>query len=183
MSIYSERVKEWRRRTKARLVTAFGGSCCVCGYSVHSGCLQFHHLDAHDKIEGAGELRANIRSWDHIVAEMRKCVMVCNRCHVEIHAGVAVVPIDANRFNEEYADYRKVARDAKQTPCRVCGKLKPDHMITCSVECAGRKAWKLNWDTVDLEMMLKTKSFWAIGEELGVSDAAVHKRAKRLGLK
>ena len=34
-----------------------------------------------------------------------------------------------------------------------------------------------------LEVELKTKSYVQIADELGVSDASVHKRAKKLGLK
>jgi biotin operon repressor len=67
--------------------------------------------------------------------------------------------------------------------CPVCGKEMGHRSITCSVECSGIKQRKTDWDTIDLAELLKTKSYLAIADELGVSDAAVHKRAKKLGLK
>jgi DNA-binding transcriptional ArsR family regulator len=40
-----ERVAEWRRRVKRRLVEEAGGSCVICGYDRCVAALHFHHLD------------------------------------------------------------------------------------------------------------------------------------------
>ena len=48
--------------------------------------LQFHHLDPNEKDFNIN--RAMARSWEYIRKELDKCVLLCNRCHTEVHAGV-----------------------------------------------------------------------------------------------
>src|ERR1700688_4794367 len=101
MSKQSEKVKRWRKRCKERIIEAMGGQCCVCGYNRCQWALALHHLDPAQKDFGLGTIRANAKSWASIVEELRKCVLVCNNCHAEIHEGMVVVPNDAPRFNEK----------------------------------------------------------------------------------
>ena len=91
MSRKSEGVKKWRQSTKNRIVEAFGGRCCVCEYSRCNDVLVLHHLDYTQKEYSLGGLRASIRSWNTIVKELRKCVMVCANCHGEIHQGLVAL--------------------------------------------------------------------------------------------
>jgi hypothetical protein len=99
----SQKVKEWRKRTKQRMIDAMGGSCVVCGYTRCSASLGFHHLDPSKKHFGFGGLRANPKSWEKISEELRKCVLICNRCHGEVHDGITIIPINAKRYDESYA--------------------------------------------------------------------------------
>jgi ribosomal protein L44E len=81
---------ESRRRTKLRAVAWFGGSCYGCD-EVHLAQLyEFHHWDAHDKDFGIAS-NGVARSWEKIVAELEKCVMLCANCHREVHAGVRTI--------------------------------------------------------------------------------------------
>lgn len=68
------------------------------------------------------------------------------------------------------------------TPCVVCGKLKPKIYITCSQECSHKKNGKVNWDAVDLETELLSKSKSALARELGCSDNAINRRLKKIGM-
>lgn len=75
---------------KHRLIELCGGACQICGYSRHSGALGFHHLDPATKaftIAGS-----HTRAWDVLVEEVRKCVLLCENCHREVHAGVTSIP-------------------------------------------------------------------------------------------
>jgi DNA-binding CsgD family transcriptional regulator len=45
----SEKVSEWRRRAKRKLVASAGGRCVLCGYDECPAALQFHHLDPANK--------------------------------------------------------------------------------------------------------------------------------------
>lgn len=190
MSVNSESVKRWRHNCKERIITAMGGSCCICGYNKCPASLALHHLDPSQKDIGLGAIRANPKNWQTIVEELRKCVLICHNCHSEVHAGMTLVPEDAPKFDEAFADYKlmeKVAREdlanSLMTPCPVCGKLKPADLINCSLECAGKAHRKIDWDNVNLFEELKIKSVVKLAEELGCSDAAIHKRLKKLGLK
>ena len=183
MSKSSENVKRWRYNCKERIIEAMGGGCCVCGYNKCQRSLALHHLDPSKKDLSFGAVRANPKNWTALVAELRKCILVCHNCHCEIHDGIINVPNDAPTFNEMFADYKEIERAAKLNPCPVCGKLKSMHLINCSTECAHRSNFKVQWDIIDLKEMIKTKSVVTIAEELGCSDSAVHKRLKKLKLK
>ena len=81
-----ERVAEWRRRTKARLVQEAGGKCAACGYERCLAALQFHHLDPGKK-SFALSLRGVTRSMDKLREEAAKCALLCANCHAEVEAG------------------------------------------------------------------------------------------------
>lgn len=181
MSKRSEAVKAWRRRTKERIVEAMGGECVCCGYKKCNDSLALHHLDPEKKELSFSKIIANPKTWDKIVEELRKCILVCHNCHFEIHANVRDIPEVYSVFNEDYSKYREIV-DQKDE-CPVCGEMKSVKNITCSRKCASKRARKIDWDSVDLEKMIKEKRNWSeIGRIVGVSDVAVKKRAKKLNL-
>lgn len=106
----SQKVIDWRKRTKARMVEAMGGSCACCGYNQHVEIFQFHHLDPSVKRFTMGNIRASPKKWSTIVEELRKCVMLCANCHAEVEYCGRSVPNNAPRFNEKYADYRSLEK-------------------------------------------------------------------------
>lgn len=185
MSEQSDRVKTWRKRCKTRIIEAMGGACCVCGYNNCHTALALHHVDPSQKDFGFGATRANPKNWALLVEELRKCVLVCHVCHAEIHEGMAVIPENAPRFNEQFADYRELEKknDDILAPCPVCGKLKPSYLKNCSYECAAKAMYRIDWDSIDLARELASKSIVKLAEELGCSDGAIHKRMKKIGLK
>ena len=183
MSKNSDSVKKWRKNTKDRIIDVMGGGCCVCGYNKSQRSLALHHLDPDEKELSFASLRASPMCWDSIVAELRKCVLVCSNCHGEIHDNITKIPTDAPKFNENYANYREVLKVSKYIKCPVCDDyMSPDHK-TCSRRCAAKQTGKVNWDEINLAVLLQTKSYTVIADELGISDASVHKRAKKIGLK
>lgn len=182
MSKQSDKVKKWRKTCKERIVVAMGGKCCICGYNKCHAALALHHLDPSRKDFSFKSVRANPKKWDSIVQELRKCVLLCHNCHSETHAGVAVVPITASRFDESFVTYDRFISEP-DTPCALCQKLKSAHLKHCSTLCARRAKRKVRWDTIDLATELKTKSIVALADELGCSDSAIHKRLRLLGLK
>lgn len=73
-----------RRRNKEKLVELFGGKCTRCGYNKCIGALQFHHKDD-DKSFGIAE-KGRTPSFDSLVEEAKKCILICANCHAELHA-------------------------------------------------------------------------------------------------
>ncbi len=183
MTKQSEAVKKWRRAVKARIVEAMGGKCVCCGYNKCMSSLAIHHLDPSIKEISFSGVRANGISWDKIIQELRKCILVCNNCHGEIHAKIIDVPKNAASFDESFSNYKELEKQSQQNECPICGKMKHVFKITCSRQCAAKNSYKVNWDNIDLEIELKTKSVVKIAEELGCSDSAIHKRMRKLGLK
>jgi 5-methylcytosine-specific restriction endonuclease McrA len=89
-----QRVMDWRRRAKQRLIAEAGGCCQICGYDRYSGALHFHHLDPTEKEFGLAG-KGFTRSFAKMRAEAAKCVLLCSNCHAEVEAGVATLPAAA----------------------------------------------------------------------------------------
>lgn len=100
----SERMKRWRKEFKKRMVESFGGKCCICNNEYLPEVFDFHHLDPSEKEFQLSKVMGSPKSWKKIVAELRKCVMVCSNCHRVIHYSDDEIT-NPNHFNEEYAVY------------------------------------------------------------------------------
>lgn len=80
-----DNVKEYRKRTKQELVKYKGGKCQICGYNKCNEALDFHHLDPSQK---DFSLSGQHKSIELLKKEVDKCILLCCRCHREVHAGV-----------------------------------------------------------------------------------------------
>lgn len=80
-----EKLKAWRRRTKAKAVALMGGKCVRCGYDRCLRALQFHHKDKSQKSPyvGRASLISAGWSWERIKRELAKCELLCSNCHAE----------------------------------------------------------------------------------------------------
>ena len=168
-----DRVKEWRKKQKARAVEAMGGECVCCGYDKCLKAMDFHHLDPSCK---EFTVSSKIRSWTRIVEELRKCVLVCCRCHTEVHAGAIVIPSSARRFDEKYA---KDGPTKDFDLCPVCGGTKSKSAKTCSRTCADKVRPRIEWASHDLLGLRQTHSIEAIGRMLGVSGNAIRRQLRK----
>ena len=86
-----QRVIDWRRRARLKLVAEAGGACVLCGYARYVGALHFHHVDPSQK-EFAVSGRGFTRSIQKMRDEAAKCVLLCSNCHAEVEAGIATLP-------------------------------------------------------------------------------------------
>jgi hypothetical protein len=73
-----------RLELKERALDYMGGQCCLCGYDKCPQALEFHHLNPREK---DFEISSKMK-WETIQTELDKTVLVCCRCHREIHAGI-----------------------------------------------------------------------------------------------
>lgn len=81
-----KRVKKLQRHKKEKLVSLFGGKCCLCNYNKCLRALDFHHIDPASKLP---KFKNFIDfSFEDIVKELEKCILVCANCHREIHDGL-----------------------------------------------------------------------------------------------
>ena len=179
MLSYADGVRKWRQTTKQRMIDSMGGKCQCCGYNVCPKVLTFHHLNPFEKDLALGDARANPKKWATIVIELRKCILVCMNCHAEIHAEVREVPETFERFDEEFADYRKVVEEQYDT-CSICFQPKLIHQRYCSQKCAQKSRYRFNWDSIDLLAMLKKHPISELEKMFGVSNAAIYKRRNKL---
>ena len=77
----AEYISERRRRYKKKLVELMGGKCQICGYDKCIAALEFHH-------EGEKDKKISLiynRSWEKILKETDKTLLVSANCHRELH--------------------------------------------------------------------------------------------------
>lgn len=170
MSESSEAVKRWRVLLKEKLIKALGGKCAVCGYSKCAQALELHHIDPAKKEFNFGQIIRNPKKWLVVKEEAEKCLLLCANCHREFHAGIFVtLPEPDYRFD--------LPPIPVVTPCPVCGKNKPEALVTCSRNCAAKKRAKVDWSKIDLSDELKAAdgNYTKVGEKFGVTGNAIKK--------
>lgn len=177
MSYKSERVKAWRQRTKQRMIDSMGSKCQCCGYNICEAAMSFHHLDPSQKDFGMGSIRANPKSWPKIVEELKKCILVCNNCHAEIHQGLRQVPEHYQTFDDNFLSFKKIA---KKDICPGCQGEKDVINKYCSRSCATKNSRKVDWDNIDLLDLMNKHTIGELETMLGVSNGAIYKRRKKL---
>ena len=84
------RVTQIRQKNKKQAVALMGGKCIICGYDKCIASLTFHHIKPDEK---ELEISSSSIAWSRIEEELKKCILVCNRCHVEIHRGLISIPL------------------------------------------------------------------------------------------
>jgi transposase-like protein len=91
-----DRVAQRRRDVKDVLVREAGGRCVLCGYDRCLGALQFHHRDRKTKSFGIG-MKGHTKSFAKMLAEARKCLLLCANCHAEVERRVTTIPTELVR--------------------------------------------------------------------------------------
>ena len=82
-----DKVKEHRRHKKILFLAYKGMECSCCGYNTCNRALHFHHLDPSTK-DFSISTNAN-NSFERVLAEIDKCVLLCANCHAELHERLA----------------------------------------------------------------------------------------------
>lgn len=88
-----------RYRAKAAAVKLLGGKCERCGWQGDQAALQFHHKDPGKKDFILGS--AANKSWDSIVGEIKKCMLLCANCHSIEHSSKF-----GKEFLQEVSNYK-----------------------------------------------------------------------------
>lgn len=88
----------WDSHTTAKkaFVEYKGGKCVICMYSLCLSALDFHHLDS---IKKDFQIGTKNSLTDVVRKELDKCVLVCCRCHREIHAGLHQVFLESCKIH------------------------------------------------------------------------------------
>jgi len=73
-----------RYRAKAAAIKYLGGKCKNCGWSGNQAAIQFHHKNSKEEEFTIGNV--SNKSWDSIINEMQKCVLLCANCYAIHHS-------------------------------------------------------------------------------------------------
>lgn len=60
------------------------------GYNKCQEALQFHHKDPDSKNFSISHF-GNTWAYETMLEEAKKCILLCNRCHAEVEAGVTLL--------------------------------------------------------------------------------------------
>ena len=74
--------RRWTERKK-EAVKLLGGKCLICGYGKNYTAMVFHHRDSSKKSFDWNRLR--LQSVSVMKNELKKCDLLCCRCHTELH--------------------------------------------------------------------------------------------------
>jgi hypothetical protein len=86
---YLIRVVHARRKKVRQMAVEYkGGKCEICGYNRCIEALEFHHKNVFQKDFGISE-KGYTKSWESVMEELDKCIMICANCHRELHAKLA----------------------------------------------------------------------------------------------
>ena len=80
-----EAQQERGRTRKLELIRIKGKQCEECGYSKNYAALEFHHIVPETKAFQLDLRSLSNRKWESILAEAKKCLLLCSNCHAELH--------------------------------------------------------------------------------------------------
>lgn len=83
---FVDQTVERRREQKLRAINYLGGQCQKCKGVFPPFVYDFHHKDPTEK---EGHIHIMLKNtWDKLVIELDKCILLCANCHREVHHGV-----------------------------------------------------------------------------------------------
>lgn len=102
----SLRKKETRNNKKQKIVNCFKSKCFVCNYNRCIKNLSFHHINPKTKKAEVSDL-FNGKNTEKLFSEIKKCILVCSNCHIEIHDNIINLPSLLETRKDEYKSYLK----------------------------------------------------------------------------
>lgn len=98
-------VNKRRRILKTKSIEYKGNECNDCGYNKSKSALEFHHIDSTQKEFSISD--GNIKSFNRIITELNKCLLLCANCHREEHDRIdkgdyVISPINSARIQMLY---------------------------------------------------------------------------------
>lgn len=78
---------ERSQRQLDKAYSIVGEACWKCGYDKGRQMLDFHHVDPASKCFSLDARGIINFAWDRVIKELRKCALLCCRCHREYEYG------------------------------------------------------------------------------------------------
>lgn len=122
------KTSEQRRKNKIALVNLFGGKCSQCGYNKCISALTFHHTNPSEKSFSISS--GDTKSFTKLLAEAKKCELLCHNCHSERHASA-----EDFKFHSKSFKISPIIRREKKL-CKHCNQIQiPFRRTYCSKKC------------------------------------------------
>lgn len=172
-------ITKFYQQRKQRIVYVMGGQCALCGYKKNIYALEMHHINPKEKKFTFSNTK-DYHSWEELMEEMKKCVLLCANCHREVHYSLRNENIvlkssyDENKGKEILSEIQK-EKEKTEYFCIDCKKKISYKAVRCQ-KCA-----ELHNRIVErpereiLKKEIRELPFTKIGEKYGVSDNAIRK--------
>lgn len=169
----ADKVVNWRRRVKLKLIEYKGGKCQICGYDKPCpSAYDFHHRDPNSKDFKIGGM---IKKLELLLKEADKCDLLCKNCHAETHdkeySEAREQSIKRYESLLEKRTYQKVKK------CASCGKTyEMGGDLFCSLSCYNISRCKV--ERPERSVLLRQvheMGYSATGRFYGVSDNCIRK--------
>jgi len=83
-----------KSKVKQSAIGYKGGKCVMCGYNKCNSALEFHHTDPTQKDKSQYKGLKTWLKFETLKPELDKCILVCCRCHREIHAALDAIKVE-----------------------------------------------------------------------------------------
>ena len=100
--------RRWMAKRREKIIALMGDRCQVCGATED---LQIHHWVAEAKVSH----RFTSWSWKRIKAELAKCVLLCIKCHMQLHKS-ELTRAEVAEIKADDRPAAKIARERSITP-------------------------------------------------------------------
>lgn len=169
-----ERNHQRKVSRRIKVIKLMGGKCSRCGYDENYAALDMHHKDPSTKELSNQDIKE--RPWQLVVAEIKKCVLLCKNCHTAHHNPHLSITSAPD------VDCADVNLTMETGICPTCNN-ETFGTTFCSVTCSAKSRRKVKRPyRKTLLRQIQTMSWSAIGRHYGVSDNAVRKWAKKYDL-
>lgn len=186
------------KRNRIKAIVFLGGKCNRCNYKENYSALDFHHLDPNQK--DIKWVYFKSRSWEKIVEEISKCVLLCSRCHREVHNDNDSQPSIVYDIDKSYEIKIKFLQERFKHDFKFLPQsqypTKPNsenNFCDCGAEicktsqfcinCRGLNNRKVKRPSKEeLEKLIWEKPIIHLAKDYDVSDNAIRKWCKKYGI-
>lgn len=101
-----------RYKVADKIYSITGSKCYICGYGddTKRSVLDFHHMDSKNKLFPLTLTMMGTKSYSDILLELRKCVLLCCRCHREFENGL----IEKSKITKAYNEQWRITQVGKE---------------------------------------------------------------------
>lgn len=193
--------KKQTEKINKRKFQILGYTCWHCGYGgeeKHTGILDMHHIDQSTKRFDLNKRSIRGKKWIDVIQEMKKCTLLCCRCHREVHSGLISIDeikkeyenrwLEIGEINEIHFDSIVSAKGTIKNiskPICFCKKCNTQlsspysiktHLCRKCLNIQNRKVERPSKEILEQDM--SEMSMVAVGKKYGVSDNAIRKWIK-----
>lgn len=165
---FRTKIFDHRRKIKIRAVEYKGGKCEKCAYDKCISALEFHHPEPDGK---DFSISNGSYGWESVKREIEKCVLLCCRCHREIHDAWVQEALKTNIEEKRVLSERR--------------KKKREELFSNSQNVVSNSSpKKIDWpDKEELSRLIETIPITSIARQFGVSHMSVRHKCEQYEIK